>query len=653
MQNLPPSRDSYTVGILVGAPYTESAPVRWVLDQEYENPNDLHETSGINYYFGSIAKYNVAIIEGPPAIPGLVTGSRIGNAAKRQFRNIRHYLLVGIGGGIPNLHPSENTADDDIHLGDVVVGCTGGSGAPCVVQHDAQRRQGHGSENIGATYDTSDDLRSAVRNFITRILSPGRYSNNEVVEQYLRLQRNREGAENYARPNRDTDKLFTAESRHHCIRCMGTEDSSSSECRCHRPRSRNPCSDCLARGMALVQRLDRNHEHPVFHAAQIASGSVLLQDARERELILGRFPRARCLEMEAAGAVADTHCLVIKGISDYCDEHRSYLWSDYAAAMAAVFARTFILSREFRRINVVAPVVTEPMEASSSTHPQLPMSSQPSSQISSPAMVLSPNSNGVTIASSPALGTTQPGGLRLNILPAVGQFDDVRECFDSLKAARTLTDEEFREQRTNNNLLGQNITDRYEWERTMIEEAEEMVRGRDELGALRLALCRARMDIEIERAKRQGAESQPNLENCLQHLARAEEIWRGASSLARAMTDSWNRDIMLDYDLAVIRAVKAEILGKRPATVGSLFRSLFRNEKVETKPSEEGVATAFDRLGQSLNALTSSGDCDATTVLYYETCLKIEKGRLLNPEDKPKVGSRSRLLLDPELKTRC
>jgi len=46
-----------------------------------------------------------------------------------------------------------------------------------------------------------------------------------------------------------------------------------------------------------------------------------------------------CFEMEAAGVMANFPCLVIRGISDYCDTHKNDLWHGYAAATAASYAR--------------------------------------------------------------------------------------------------------------------------------------------------------------------------------------------------------------------------------------------------------------------------------------------------------------------------
>jgi nucleoside phosphorylase len=43
--------------------------------------------------------------------------------------------------------------------------------------------------------------------------------------------------------------------------------------------------------------------------------------------------------MEAAGVLTDFPCLVIRGISDYCDSYKNDQWHGYAAATAAAYAR--------------------------------------------------------------------------------------------------------------------------------------------------------------------------------------------------------------------------------------------------------------------------------------------------------------------------
>lgn len=54
--------------------------------------------------------------------------------------------------------------------------------------------------------------------------------------------------------------------------------------------------------------------------------------------------RILCFEMEAAGLMNMTSCLVIRGISDYADSHKRAddAWHGYASASAAAFAKEYI-----------------------------------------------------------------------------------------------------------------------------------------------------------------------------------------------------------------------------------------------------------------------------------------------------------------------
>ena len=37
------------------------------------------------------------------------------------------------------------------------------------------------------------------------------------------------------------------------------------------------------------------------------------------------------------------HCLIIRGICDYADSHKSKIWKPYAAAVAAAYAKELLL----------------------------------------------------------------------------------------------------------------------------------------------------------------------------------------------------------------------------------------------------------------------------------------------------------------------
>jgi nucleoside phosphorylase len=70
-----------------------------------------------------------------------------------------------------------------------------------------------------------------------------------------------------------------------------------------------------------------------------------MRDSKKRDLYNKDYDsRILCFEMEAAGLMNSTPCLVIRGISDYADSHKreDHAWHGYATAAAATFAKEFI-----------------------------------------------------------------------------------------------------------------------------------------------------------------------------------------------------------------------------------------------------------------------------------------------------------------------
>jgi nucleoside phosphorylase len=88
-----------------------------------------------------------------------------------------------------------------------------------------------------------------------------------------------------------------------------------------------------------------------------------MRDAKKRDLYNKDYDgRILCFEMEAAGLMNSTPCLVIRGISDYADSHKreDHAWHGYAAAAAAAFTKEFIKtipSSELKNMSTVGEVL--------------------------------------------------------------------------------------------------------------------------------------------------------------------------------------------------------------------------------------------------------------------------------------------------------
>ena len=57
----------------------------------------------------------------PLGQPRKVSASKLVQPLSQTFPNLKIHLFVGIGGGVPRIPPPDNP-DEDVHLGDVVIG---------------------------------------------------------------------------------------------------------------------------------------------------------------------------------------------------------------------------------------------------------------------------------------------------------------------------------------------------------------------------------------------------------------------------------------------------------------------------------------------------------------------------------------------------
>ena len=79
------------------------------------------------------------------------------------------------------------------------------------------------------------------------------------------------------------------------------------------------------------------------HHGLIASGNKVVKDAQSRDLLDKRFgEHLLCVEMEAAGLMNDFPCIVVRGICDYADSEKEKTWQEYAAAVAAAYAKELL-----------------------------------------------------------------------------------------------------------------------------------------------------------------------------------------------------------------------------------------------------------------------------------------------------------------------
>lgn len=107
--------EEYQVGLVCALP-KELAAVRAMLDEEHGPVSSQDALDHNNYTLGRIHNHNVVIACLPAGVDGNNAAATVAANMLRTFIGLRFGLMVGIGGGIPNL-----VKGVDIRLGDVVV----------------------------------------------------------------------------------------------------------------------------------------------------------------------------------------------------------------------------------------------------------------------------------------------------------------------------------------------------------------------------------------------------------------------------------------------------------------------------------------------------------------------------------------------------
>ncbi|KAG5754962.1 hypothetical protein H9Q72_006586 [Fusarium xylarioides] len=308
----PSDPNSYTVG-WVCALSTEFTAAQEQFDEEYdthESP-EHREANDFNVYsFGKIKGHMVVVAVLPNGQYGTASAATVAKDMIRSFRNIRFGLMVGIGGGVP-------TKQHDIRLGDVVVSSPTAEHSG-VFQYDFGKATKEGFQHTASHNKPPELLLTAVAGLKTQCERKGLEIHDKastIISNNKRLRAK------YGRPE-DPDSLFAASVKH----------------------KSDPCHEsCVMTPTDLIPRTPRQEplEDVEVHYGTIASGNTLLKDAAKRDELSSKT-NVLCFEMEAAGLMDGFRCLVIRGICDYCDSHKTDKWQGYAAMTAAVYAKQIL-----------------------------------------------------------------------------------------------------------------------------------------------------------------------------------------------------------------------------------------------------------------------------------------------------------------------
>ncbi|RPA75369.1 purine and uridine phosphorylase [Ascobolus immersus RN42] len=310
--------EDFTVG-WISAVWTEYVAARQFFDEMFDDP-EKPSTDHNEYTLGRIGKHNVVVTLMTKGTIGSNSAAIVARDMLHLFPNIRVCLMVGIGGGVPS-------KKHDIRLGDVVVSMPV-NGLGGVFQSDFGKNvQGKPFQFTGLMDRVPDVLISAVYKLRTRYAENGHTladTINTILSKNKRLQKA------YASPRASTDILYHASYQH-----SPSQDGDGPLDDCSVSCSQDPT--------VIIQRRAREdyENNPEIHYGTIASGNQVIKDAVLRDA-LAREKDILCFEMEAAGLMNQVPCLVIRGICDYADSHKSKSWQGYAAMVASAYAKELL-----------------------------------------------------------------------------------------------------------------------------------------------------------------------------------------------------------------------------------------------------------------------------------------------------------------------
>lgn len=212
----------------------------------------------------------------------------------RSFPSVQCVLMVGIAGGIPAPHAAER----HVRLGDVVVALEG------VVDYDHVR-------NVDGEQTIRRHLQGMSMHMVraAREVRVGEHLGRRPWENGLR-----DLPPKFTRPPESTDVLR-----------VGGQPAD------HPDKAKS----------------GHRVGFPKIHYSAIASADRLLRDEKYRDELARRHQEVAAVEMEGSGIATASdlhgaHWFVVRGVADYCDNSKGYVWQPYASMTAAVYVRAML-----------------------------------------------------------------------------------------------------------------------------------------------------------------------------------------------------------------------------------------------------------------------------------------------------------------------
>lgn len=340
----PSSRDEFEIAIVCALPLEYNAVVPLLDDIWDESQVHLGKAGGdLNntYLNGRIGQHNVVLVCLPGRM-GKASAAIVATDLRHSYKNLNLVLLVGICGGVPN------PGNIEVLLGDVIISSS-------VVQYDFGRRY---PEGFRRKDNPKDNLNGPSKEIASTLVNLG----FDHVKEGLRektaffLRQLSQKKPKYIYPGAANDRVFQPDYRHKHHR------SPTCKCQFHKEDSDPVCdvaieASCEELGceeaylvhrkrlearLAAGMETDHNPPDPAIYIGPVATGDSVMKSGVDRDLI-AKKENIIAFEMEVAGMWEHLPSLVVKGVCDYSDSHKSKKFQDYAAATAASVAKAIIL----------------------------------------------------------------------------------------------------------------------------------------------------------------------------------------------------------------------------------------------------------------------------------------------------------------------
>ncbi|CAH0015850.1 unnamed protein product [Clonostachys rhizophaga] len=304
-----------------------------------------------SYTFGAVGGQNVVLVH--LASMGKNSAAIAASGCCSSFPCIELSLVVGICGGVPF------GAGGSIErvLGDVVI-------SEGLVQLDLGRRYPDRFARKRTLQENLSRPCVQLRGFLAMLKSSRKLcSLTEKTNRHLGDLRSRTDALRdfiYEYPGVRRDVLFPASYLHKhktSALCPSWERTCGIEDGICREAETLTCEDLGCESQWFIPRkrlaLHNSEESQtsqgeiglnfgtIIHFGNVGSGDTVMKSGEERERI-ARDEEIIAFEMEGIGPWEYGPCLIIKGICDYADSHKSKIWQNYAAATAAACTKALL-----------------------------------------------------------------------------------------------------------------------------------------------------------------------------------------------------------------------------------------------------------------------------------------------------------------------